>query len=198
MSGTRTNGFRSSRTGAEARERRRLDRQVTMPGEWLAIGSSRNWVCSRADGRVLEVGVGTGLNLGHYAAHVRLVAVDIDPAMLAVARGRAAEQARQAALVRADGGRLPFAAASFDTVVSTLAICEVGDRSAALAEMYRVLRPGGRLLLLDHFQPRWLFHGRPVTLAVAAGFRPERHQRLRCGLIERLDARKPEAPAQPS
>jgi len=69
-------------------------------------------------------------------------------------------------------------------------MCEFLDRSAVLAEMYRVLRPAGRLLLLDHAQWRWSWQGRPVTLAVDVGFVPYRHEPLRFGLIERLEARK--------
>jgi ubiquinone/menaquinone biosynthesis C-methylase UbiE len=94
-------------------------------------------------------------------------------------------------LLQADAAQLPFAAASFDTVVCTLAMCEFRDRSAVLAEMYRILCPGGRLLLLDHAQWRWPLHGRPATLALDIGFIPHRRERLRFGLIERLDARKP-------
>jgi ubiquinone/menaquinone biosynthesis C-methylase UbiE len=94
-------------------------------------------------------------------------------------------------LLQADAARLPFPAGSFDTVVCTLAMCEFRDRAAVLAEMDRVLRPRGRLLLLDHAQWRWIRHGRPATLAVDAGFVPQRLERLWFGLIQRLEARRP-------
>jgi SAM-dependent methyltransferase len=74
-------------------------------------------------------------------------------------------------------------------------MCEFRDRSAVLAELYRILRPGGRLLLLDHAQWRWPLRGRPETIAVNVGFVPHQRERLRFGLIERLDARKPAADA---
>jgi SAM-dependent methyltransferase len=193
MFGTQARRSLFGSASADDRERRRWDRPATLPPEYWTIGASRQWICSRAAGSVLEVCVGTGLNLLHYPAAVRLIGVDIDPTMLSMARRRTTDLARRVSLLQTDGNRLPFAAESFDTVVCTLALCEFSDRSAALAEMYRMLRPGGRLLLLDHAQWRWPLRGRPVTLAVAVGFLPQRHERLRLGLIERLDARKPEA-----
>lgn len=175
----------------EARVRRRCDWEAGLGPERLTMGRSRQWVCSRARGSVLEVSVGTGLNLAHYPEQVRVTAVDLDPEMLSVARSRT-RTVRQASLVEADAARLPFTSASFDTVVCTLAMCEYPDRSRVLTEMFRLLRPGGRLLLLDHFQWRWPLKGRPVRLAVEAGFELERHERLRLGLVERLAARKPD------
>jgi ubiquinone/menaquinone biosynthesis C-methylase UbiE len=156
----------------------------------LTLGDSRDWICSRAAGAVLEVSVGTGLNLAHYPKRLHLTAIDLDPKMLSVARSRA-HVLERVSLLQADAARLPFAASSFDTVVCTLAMCEYRDRRVVLEQMYRVLRPGGRLLLLDHVQGRWPFKGRPVTLAKKVGFVPMRHDRLRLGLIERLDAHKP-------
>jgi ubiquinone/menaquinone biosynthesis C-methylase UbiE len=139
---------------------------------------------------VLEVAVGTGLNLRHYPDDVALTAVDLDQELLSIARRRA-EARHHVSLLQADAARLPFPAESFDTVVCTLAMCEFRDRGAVLAEMNRVLRPQGRLLLLDHAQWRWIHHGRPAGLAVDAGFVPSRQERLWFGLIERLEARSP-------
>lgn len=161
-----------------------------MPPERLILRNSRQWICSRATGSVLEVSVGTGLNLRHYPDHIALTALDLDQEMLSVARRRA-DVLHKVSLLQGDAAQLPFPAGSFDTVVCTLAMCEFRDRRAVLAEMNRVLRPQGRLLLLDHAQWRWPFHGRPVTLAVDVGFVPYRHERLWFGLIERLEARKP-------
>ncbi len=158
--------------------------------ERIAYGDSRAWICRQATGRTLEVAAGSGLNFEWYPADVDLTGVDLSPAMLALARERAPALGLQAELREADAEQLPFRDASFDTVVCTLAVCEIPDREAAIAEMYRVLRPGGRLLLLDHVEPRWL-RGRPATIAVNAGFRIERRQRLRLGVIERLAARRP-------
>jgi ubiquinone/menaquinone biosynthesis C-methylase UbiE len=158
--------------------------------EHLMIGDSREWICSRARGRTLEVAVGTGRNLPLYGADVEPTGIDLSPGMLAVARQRAGELGRPVDLREGEAERLPFPDAGFDTVVCTLALCAVADRGTAVAEMFRVLAPGGRLLLLDHTEPRWL-RGRPADLAVRRGFVPERRQRLRLGLVERLDARKP-------
>jgi ubiquinone/menaquinone biosynthesis C-methylase UbiE len=157
--------------------------------ERWAIGDSREWICGRASGRTLEVAVGTGRNLPLYDQTVELTGVDFSPEMLALARRRAEELGRPVDLREADAEHLPFPDASFDTVVCTLSVCAIADRAAALAEMHRVLRPGGTLLLLDHVERRWL-RGRPADLAVRQGFRPEARERLRLGLIERLAARK--------
>ena len=175
----------------EARARRRQDRRAGLWPERLTLGNSRRWICSRSTGRVLEVCVGTGLNLPHYSPLVSVTALDLDPEWLGGASVRAAELRRPVALVRADAARMPFGPGGFDTVVCTLAMCEFGNRTGVLGEMYRVLRPGGSLLLLDHAQWRWFSRGRPVTLAAEVGFTMRRHQRLRLGLIERLAARRP-------
>ncbi|GAA3761247.1 class I SAM-dependent methyltransferase [Plantactinospora mayteni] len=158
--------------------------------ERLTIGDSRDWVCVRARGRTLEVGVGTGRNLSRYDEDVELVGIDLSPNMLAAARHQAEVLGRPVELRVGEAERLPFPDASFDTVVCTLAVCAVADRDATLAEMRRVLRPGGRLLLLDHAERRWL-RGRPADLALRLGFVAEARDRLRLGLIERLAARKP-------
>lgn len=112
--------------------------------------TSRRWVCSRAVGHVLEVGIGTGLNLAHYPADVTLTGVELSPAMLDGARRRARDVGRAVKLDQGDAMALPYGDASFDTVTCTFVLCTVPDDRAALAEMARVLRPGGRLLLADH------------------------------------------------
>ena len=149
--------------------RRRLDRRAGYCCEWLTIRDSREWVCRQARGQTLEVGVGTGLNLRWYGADIELVAVDLDRERLEVSAERADELGRAVRVALADGHLLPFGHDTFDTVVCTLAICDVDNREAALAEAYRVVRPGGLLLLLDHLEPRWR-HGRPATLGERAGF----------------------------
>ncbi len=171
-------------------ERRRWDRRAGFPMERWTIGDSRNWICSLAQGQTLEVGVGTGLNLALYSHGVELTGIDVNPGMLAMARRRATELDRPVDLREGDAVLLPFPDASFDTVICTLAVCSVSDRDGAIAEMHRVLRPVGLLLLLDHLERRWI-RGRPADLAIRMGFVPERRERLRLGLIERLAARKP-------
>lgn len=126
---------------------------------WLErrfLAAGRRWVCSRAAGRTLEVGVGTGTNLPLYGERARVVALDASAGMLTEARAKAAGLATAraapgpAGLLQADAGHLPFADEEFDSVVSTYVLCCVPDLPRALAEMVRVLRPGGSLLLADH------------------------------------------------
>jgi ubiquinone/menaquinone biosynthesis C-methylase UbiE len=111
----------------------------------------RRTVVGRARGRVLEVGSGTGLNLGLYPPAVESVdALDPNPGMHELARRRLGRTARQVALHEGRGEALPFADRSFDTVVSTWTLCSVEDPPRVFDEVYRVLRPGGRLLLIEH------------------------------------------------
>ncbi|WP_326834729.1 methyltransferase domain-containing protein [Amycolatopsis rhabdoformis] len=179
--------------------------------ERLQFGGGRGWVCAQARGDVLEVAVGTGLNLAHYPPHVRLTGLDLSPAMLALARQRAETLGRPVTLQEGNAEALPFADASFDTVACTLGLCGFPDDRAAIAEMHRVLRPGGTLLLLDHIGShhralRWAQRllervtlrtigdyqtRRPLPWVTAAGFEIVTAQRLKLGTVERLAARKP-------
>ena len=170
----------------------RADAYERTPGwvERAALGDSRAWLVGQARGETLEVAVGTGRNLPHYASDVRLTAVDLSPGMLRHARARAAGLGLAVDLREADATSLPFADDAFDTVVCTLAVCSVGDRGAALDEMVRVLRPGGLLLLVDHVERRWV-SGRPATLALRRGVTEVARRRLRLGAIDLLVARKP-------
>jgi len=177
--------------------RRRWDRRAERYGtsdvpieRWLT-GDGRVWVCSRARGRTLEVAIGTGRNLPLYGEDVELTGVDLSAGMLAVSRRLATEIGREVDLREGAAERLPFPSETFDTVVCTFALCEVPDRSAALAEMRRVLRPGGVLLLLDHAQWRWLWSPRPAELAVRQGFVPDERKRTRLGSIDRFAAHRP-------
>jgi ubiquinone/menaquinone biosynthesis C-methylase UbiE len=178
--------------------------------ERVQFGGGREWVCSRAHGDVLEVAVGTGLNFGLYSDDARLTAVDLSPEMLVQARARAAAMGRPVELREADMTALPFADKAFDAVVSTLAMCAVLDEQAAVAEMRRVWRPGGRLLLLDHIgSDRWPIRTgqrlverytipragehmtrRPRLIVERNGFVVEESERLKAGTVERLQARK--------
>lgn len=170
--------------------RRRLDRRAGYGCEWLTIRDSREWVCRQARGRTLEVGIGTGLNLRWYAADIQIVGVDLDRERLDVLAERAHELDRAVRVAVADGQRLPFGHHTFDTVVCTLSICDVDNREATLAEAYRVVRPGGLLLLVDHLEPRWR-HGRPATLSERVGFTLAERQRLWAGYFERVRLQKP-------
>jgi ubiquinone/menaquinone biosynthesis C-methylase UbiE len=127
----------------------RYDRSIAF-WEKVLFGDGRRWVCSRAYGEVLEVAIGTGRNLDFYPAGVRVTGIDLSPAMLALARQRARELGMEVDLREGDAQDLPFPDGSFATVVCTLSLCNIPDDRKAIAEMKRVLKPGGRLVLLDH------------------------------------------------
>lgn len=171
---------------------------------------TRAWVCGRAGGDTLEIAVGTGLNLVHYAPDVRLTAVDVNADALGYARTRTRALSRHVAFEQADAAALPYADGSFDAVVCTFALCEVPDEVAAIREALRVLRTGGSLLLADHvastngvlrFGQRVL---ETVTIPLAGEHftrRPSLHldtepviveacERFAHGAIERVHARK--------
>jgi ubiquinone/menaquinone biosynthesis C-methylase UbiE len=106
---------------------------------------------STAHGRVLEVGAGTGTNLGHYGRATESVTLtEPEAPMLKRLRKRAGQAMPQAVVIEAPAEHLPFDDDSFDTVVCTLVLCTTADPSAALSEISRVLRPGGRLLFIEH------------------------------------------------
>ncbi|MCM1966322.1 methyltransferase domain-containing protein [Streptomyces sp. G1] len=189
---------------------RSYDRQMRF-FERTLFGESRSWVCSRATGEVLEVAIGTGLNLPLYPPGVRLTGIEWSPQMLALARRRADELGLVADLREGDAQALPFPDASFDSVVCTLGLCAIPDEQRAIAEMSRVLKPGGRLLLLDHVPStvwplralQWLMElltvplggehllRRPLQGVQGVGLEVERHDRFKLGVVERLAARKP-------
>src|SRR5205823_4496451 len=92
-----------------------------------------------------------------YPPTIRLTAIDFSPAMLEIARQHAAELGREMDLRVGDAQALELPDATFDTVVCTLSLCGIPDERRAISEIRRVLRPGGRLILLDHIvaEPRW-------------------------------------------
>ena len=115
------------------------------------LGSEhRGWACARTTGKTLEVAVGTGLNLASYPPEVELVGLDLSPEMIEIARQRAAELGREVDLRVGDAHALPFEANSFDAVLCTFSLCNIPEPRVAVAEMARVLRPGGHLVLVDH------------------------------------------------
>jgi ubiquinone/menaquinone biosynthesis C-methylase UbiE len=188
----------------------RYDRQIAfLERHWFT--GAREWVCSRARGRVLEVAVGTGRNLPFYPPDATLTGIDLSTEMLAIARKRAADLGRAADLREGDAQSLPFEDGSFDTVVCVLSLCAIPDPDRAIREMRRVLVPGGTLLLADHvrssFAPlraaQWLaeqvtirtagehFTRRQLPLVRAQGFSIVETVRLKAGTVERVHARKP-------
>lgn len=202
-------------TGDRATEKQRrvwdkaapgYDRQIAFfERVWFTGG--REWIGERAEGRVLEVAIGTGLNLRHYSPGVAVTGVELSPEMLALARERAG---REVTLLEGDAEQLPVEDASFDTVVCGLALCSIPSPAKALAEMHRALVPGGQLLLVDHvsstwpplYAAQWLaerftirfagehFTRRQRPLVEATGFEVVEAERLKAGTVERVRARR--------
>ncbi|MEU9832067.1 methyltransferase domain-containing protein [Streptosporangium sp. NPDC048047] len=210
---------RAEEGGRERRLRRYWDRQADSYDRRMAFaerrffGDTRRWLCGQAAGDVLEVAAGTGLNLPHYPPGIRLTGVEWSDAMLVIARRRARALGLVADLRQGDARALEFPDARFDTVVCTFSLCAIPDEETALAEMARVLRSGGLLLLADHVvSTSWPvrvlqtladavsvplqgehYRRRPLPRVRAMGFGIERHERLTRGVIERFAARKPSA-----
>jgi len=111
-------------------------------------------VFSRARGRVLIVGVGTGLDLALLPQELDVVAIDISPGMLERARERAQSWAGRCELLQEDVRSLSFADGSFDTVLGACVFCSVPQPARGLREVRRVLRKDGRLLLVEHVRSR--------------------------------------------
>ncbi|HEV7461211.1 MAG TPA: methyltransferase domain-containing protein [Solirubrobacteraceae bacterium] len=192
------------------REAPKYDRQIGF-FEKVLFGGGREWVCSQAEGEVLEIASGTGRNLPFYPPSVRLTMTEFTPAMLELARRRQAELGREAELLEGDAQQLDFPDERFDTVVCTLGLCTIPDDRAAVREVRRVLRPGGRFLLLEHVRsPRRAiravqhaldplavrFQGdhiarEPLEHLRAEGFAVERLERSKLGIVERVTARRP-------
>ncbi|WP_406439047.1 class I SAM-dependent methyltransferase [Streptomyces sp. NBC_01613] len=208
-----------SHVDENARTRKIWARDAPKYDDWMRhydrhmVRDGRQWLCSQARGHVLEVAVGTGPNLSNYPPGTDLTAVDLSLDMLDRARRRAESLSIKVTFNEASATELPFTDDHFDTVVSALALCCIPDDRAAVAEMYRVLKPGGVLLLLDHvishrFAVRMAQRAldpllvkqfndhqlrRPLHLAREAGFTIRRRERYCLGMIERFAADKPAA-----
>ncbi len=149
----------------------------SMERRWM--GGRRARLLAGARGTVLEVGGGTGANLSHYRDVDRVTVVEPDPFMRK-RLGPKRESARVPVEVSAAGAEaLPFPDGSFDTVVSTLVLCTVPDQGSALEEIRRVLRPGGRLLFIEHVRAagsmaRWQDRIEPLWRRLLGGCHPNR------------------------
>jgi ubiquinone/menaquinone biosynthesis C-methylase UbiE len=188
----------------------KYDRQISF-FERNLFGDGRDWVCSQARGKVLELACGTARNLPFYPDDVELTAIELSPGMLAIARQRAHELGHPADLRLGDVQALDFPDESFDSVTCTLGFCTIPDTRAAAAEAFRVLRPGGQLLLLEHVRsPAVLVRGAqrlieplavrfeadhllrdPVDYLPSVGFAIDEVQRSKWGIVERLRAHRP-------
>ncbi len=116
-------------------------------------------------GRTLEIGAGTGANIPFYPPGIQLIAVEPNPHMIRRFTAASQKSDSRAVVVSGVGERLPFAADSFDSVVTTLTLCMVKDLDSVVAEIRRVLRPGGQFLFYEHVVSRDRRVGRLQSLA---------------------------------
>ncbi|MGE8500272.1 MAG: class I SAM-dependent methyltransferase [Pseudomonas sp.] len=141
------------------------------------VMKSRSKIVPQAHGRVLEIGIGSGLNLSFYDATKVRVIVGVDPSadMQKLARERAANITIPVEMIALELGEIQAADASFDCIVCTFTLCTIPDAVAALREMRRVLKPGGRLLFCEHgLAPdasvvRWQHRLTPLWKPLAGG-----------------------------
>ena len=136
-----------------------------------------------ARGDVLEVGGGTGANLPFYPPETTVTFIEPDPYMAKRLRGHILSQRRQASIVQQVGESLPFADASFDTVVTTLVLCMVHDADAVVREVRRVLKPGGVFLFYEHVispsTPRTMVAAQAQPYLEVSDYRLQSRQRPR-------------------
>jgi phosphatidylethanolamine/phosphatidyl-N-methylethanolamine N-methyltransferase len=188
--------------------------------EWIMEFRFRHWRRDvwrdvNSDERILELGVGTGKNIPFYPTGAQITAIDISERMLERAKKKAAGLGRKVDLEVADAQSLPFPNSAFDTVVATFVFCSVPDPVKGLREAQRVLKGGGRIVMLEHVlseRPilrrlmQWLD---PVTHHVwgahidretvanvkRAGFVNVRSADLALDIVKRIDAISPDAPS---
>lgn len=154
-----------------------MPRLITFCCGQPAIAKARSRIVPRAQGSVLELGCGGGINLDHYdrARVTALAGVDPSPQLLDAARGKARARGFEADFRAGYAEQLPFADASFDTVLTTFTLCSVRDPQAVLREMRRVLKPDGSILFLEHGASpdpgpaRWQRRIEPVWKRIAGG-----------------------------
>ena len=192
------------------------DRQMGFCERHL-LGEHRGWATSQATGDVLELAVGTGLNLTLYPQNVlRVLGVELSERMVDLARARISEAGigDRIEVTQGDVQNLDLPGESFDTVLSTYTVCTIPSPEAALAEAWRVLRPGGRLIMVEHGPAarQWVRAGQrlinplsirlqadhilrdPVPLALDAGFEiVDSDQTGWSGLVYRVVTTKPQA-----
>jgi ubiquinone/menaquinone biosynthesis C-methylase UbiE len=179
-------------------------------GDRILFGGGREWLAAQASGEVLEIGVGTGRSLPLFPPNIRVTGIDISPRMLDRAKHRAATLGLGVDLRVGDAQAMEFADGSFDTVLFGLALCSIPDDRRAIAEARRVLRPGGRVALLEHVRSpnAWVravqrflnplavrFQGdhllrEPADLLEAEELVVEDLRRSRWGIVERVVAHK--------
>ena len=164
------------------------------------------------EGRVLEIGVGTGLNLSHYAPGTDVTGIDLSPKMLAIARQRAAGLDLRVDLREMDAETLDFPDQSFDSVVYSLCLCTIPDPVRAVEEGLRVARPDARMIFFEHVRSHLLpvallqelinpltvrfmadhWNRRTVDTIRAAGIEPDLLQRAWLGIFVLAAGRAPQ------
>jgi ubiquinone/menaquinone biosynthesis C-methylase UbiE len=150
--------------------------RITAGTERAGLAAMRHELLEPVRGRVLEIGGGTGANLEHYPPGLEeLVITEPEPPMARRLKQRVHASALPARVVQAPAEHLPFPDGSFDFAVSTLVLCTVADPGQALAELRRVLRPGGELLFIEHVRAdsprlaRWQDRVHPLWLRFGHG-----------------------------
>lgn len=182
----------------------RYDRMLA-PVERRYLGKLRRETLSLLpnDGTILEIGAGTGANFNFYPNCRQAIASEISFNMIEIAKGKSAS----ISLVRADAQDLPFPANHFDAAFATLVFCSVPDPAKALAEIIRILKPGGRIILLEHVRPTGLlgpifdllnfatvafiedhFNRRTADIVRAAGFQNVTEKRSLVGILNLIVA----------
>jgi ubiquinone/menaquinone biosynthesis C-methylase UbiE len=180
--------------------------------EQSGLSGLRAALVADLSGEVLELGAGTGANLGHYSPAARLTAIDLRPGHLAAAADKHPARRGTRLLACADAEKLPFSDGCFDAVVATLVFCSIGRPASALAEVRRVLRPGGKLRLIEHVRgqtrftrlltdtlhPFWFalqgechLNRDTAATVVQSGFRIERSSLRWLGILQIIDASAP-------
>jgi ubiquinone/menaquinone biosynthesis C-methylase UbiE len=154
--------------------------RLTRSAERKFLGTHRAWLAARATGQVLDLGAGTGASFPFMGADVEIIAAEPDPYVRERGRRRARTLGRAVTFLPDAAESLSLKTASVDTALATLVLCTVDDPARALAEIRRVLRPGGCLLFLEHVRlehPLWSRVQDAVTplwRALCAGCHPNR------------------------
>lgn len=122
--------------------------------EMMIFNSYRKEVVEKAQGNILEVGIGTGENLRYYKKDQKITGVDFSPGMLKIAKEKAEGVSIDVELLEMDIQEMTFPENFFDTIVSTCVFCTVPDPITGLREVFRVLKPGGKAVFLEHMRSR--------------------------------------------
>jgi len=180
-------------------------------GEEHRFGVAKQRLFAEMEGRCLMLAAGTGADFPHFPPGLTITAIDISPGMIEHARTRAATYQGSLTLQVMDVQDLKFADATFDTVVTSCTFCSVPDPLRGLRELYRCLKPGGRLLMFEHVRSRvgpiavmqdvmTLITSRigpdmnrdTVNNVVRAGFELRREDNVYLDVVKAIKARRPE------